>query len=1181
MQHRRAVSWTAALAAAVVATTITWVAPATAAPAQAVAPQVAVAQADTTSPLCGATGTSLSGSGCRYATVGTDTFRAPYYQPNVTFTTYGARSSGTFRESHDWGGMSKGTLKLTPGASYQVNVGGPARGDRQEFGGFNGGGDSGRTSFENGQPFQGGDGGGGASDVREGSYGLTDRLIVAGGGGGFGGCTSEGCITGGAGGGANGFDGDNGIGSSGGGGGSQIQAGRSPGNAGSAGRGFGGNGGSGPVALAQSGAGGGGGYFGGGGSGAVVGAVDPSGGGGGSGYITPRATDTSSRTGGQVDAYPLPTDRLDIQGEKDGRGLVTATWPGGPTTANVTVTASPSGKVDPDTMVTLTTKVTTSTGVAPVGQIRFVDYSKAGGSTSPSAPDACPCSNITGNFVTTPDDGTYVKRIRAGSLPFGPDHAIVAIFDDLYGEIPLTRSAPATYSVNGAPPPGVDLGLTLTGTPDPMRVGSELTYTFGVTNYSDTAATQVRPTVSVRNVFGNDVVLDLSKTSSFCRPPIEGDTSVLCDFGDLAPGATETATIVVRPQKVGDQVASASLFRPAQTDPNPDNDFVEISTRVEAGDPPPPAEPTVSLGLLKTAPSRVDLGDVFTYSLDAYNGGPDTATGVTTTDVLPEGVTFVADGTSSRCSHASGTVTCDVGELLEGQSRGVEIAVRADRLGTVSNTATVAADQRDVDPSGNTSTATTVVREVPPPADLSIVKTAPARGVFRNDLVYTVAVTNNGPNAASEVVATDVLPSDVRFKSTGTSSSCRANFQQTTVTCDFGEVANGATETAQIVVIPDGVKRISNTATVDGGEPDPDPSNNSSTASTLVQDPFSPADLSIDKTASSSTVTVGDDITYELEVTNENTDNTSAFRVQATDTLPEGVTFKSADPGCTHRSGTVTCDLEQIFGAQSKTVEIVVTADRAGQVSNTATVEGGGVDPTEANDTSTAIVQVAGKPQAGTVGFAVTNHPVTEGGTASVTVTRTDGSDGSVSVGYATGNGTATAGDYTPTSGTLVFADGETTKTFTVATTQDSNVEPDETVSLRLSDATGGVTLGGAEATVTIVNDDVAPPPGPRCTIGSLTETKPVKLTGTARPDVICGGSGNDVITGGAGNDIIIGGGGNDTLQGGSGNDTIHGGAGRDRILGGSGNDTIVSGGGKDVIDGGSGRDTIDGRRDR
>ncbi|RYY44497.1 MAG: DUF11 domain-containing protein, partial [Actinomycetales bacterium] len=895
-------------------------------------------------------------------------------------------------------------------------------------------------------------------------------------------------------------------------------AGRSPGNAGSAGRGFGGTGGSGPIALAQSGAGGGGGYFGGGGSGAVVGAFDPSGGGGGSGYITPRATDTSSKTGGQVDAYPLPTDRLDIQGEKDGRGLITATWPGGPVSANVTVTASPSGPVDPDTIVTLTTKVTTSTGVTPVGNIRFVDYTKANGSTSPNAPGACPCSNITGDFIDSTQDGTYVKRVRAGSLPYGTDHAIVAIFDDRYSEIPQTRSAPATYSVNVPPPPGVDLGLTLTGAPNPVKSGSDLTYTLDVSNYSTTAATSVKPDVFVRNVFGNDVVLDLAKTSSFCRTTIDGATAVTCDFGDLAAGATESATIVARPLKVGDQVASASLFRPAQTDPNPDNDFIEISTVVEAADPPPPTDPSADLSVSVQAPARVDDGDGFLYKIGSYNAGPDTASDVTITDVLPDGVTFDPDTTSPECTNDAGTVTCDAGDYEPGRIKNVTIGVTADQVGTVSNTATIQGDLDDPSSANNSSTATTVVRTPPPPTDLSIVKTAPSRVVYRADLVYKIAVTNNGTDAAAEVEATDVLPDGTRFKSAGTSSACQPDFLQRVVTCDFGTVAAGATETAEIVVVSDVVRRVSNTATVAGDTADPDPTNNSSTASTLVQDPNSPADLSIRKSAGVLQAEVGDDITYELEVGYAGPANTAAFRVTAIDELPDGVTFKreGTSDACTEVSGTVTCDLDQIFGGTSKTVEIVVTATRASTVSNTATVEGLGVDPDPTNDAATAVVQVTAPPEPGALGFATSDVEVDEGGTATVTVERTGGTDGSVSVDYATGNGTAGSSDYTSATGTLAFADGETTKTFTVATTQDTAVESDETVDLTLSDPTGGASLGGDDATVTIIDDDEEPePPVEPGTVGFSVTNTDVDEGGTATVTVErTGGSDGNVTVG-------------------------------------------------------------------
>jgi hypothetical protein len=117
----------------------------------------------------------------------------------------------------------------------------------------------------------------------------------------------------------------------------------------------------------------------------------------------------------------------------------------------------------------------------------------------------------------------------------------------------------------------------------------------------------------------------------------------------------------------------------------------------------------------------------------------------------------------------------------------------------------------------------------------------------------------------------------------------------------------------------------------------------------------------------------------------------------------------------------------------------------------------------------------------GTLAFATAAISQAEGhsGTtnATITVTRTGGSNGAVSVSYATSNGTATAGsDYTATSGSLTWADGDAaSKSFTVAIAGDTNFETDETVTLALSGATGGASLGTAAATLTITNDDAAP----------------------------------------------------------------------------------------------------------
>ena len=84
-----------------------------------------------------------------------------------------------------------------------------------------------------------------------------------------------------------------------------------------------------------------------------------------------------------------------------------------------------------------------------------------------------------------------------------------------------------------------------------------------------------------------------------------------------------------------------------------------------------------------------------------------------------------------------------------------------------------------------------------------------------------------------------------------------------------------------------------------------------------------------------------------------------------------------------------------------------------------------------------------------------------------------------VSVNWSTADGTATAGtDYVAGTGTLSWAAGDPlTKTITVQVNGDTTVEPDETLSVTLSAATGGTIAGPGSATGTILNDDVAVPP--------------------------------------------------------------------------------------------------------
>ncbi|HEX2700923.1 MAG TPA: Calx-beta domain-containing protein [Acidimicrobiales bacterium] len=127
---------------------------------------------------------------------------------------------------------------------------------------------------------------------------------------------------------------------------------------------------------------------------------------------------------------------------------------------------------------------------------------------------------------------------------------------------------------------------------------------------------------------------------------------------------------------------------------------------------------------------------------------------------------------------------------------------------------------------------------------------------------------------------------------------------------------------------------------------------------------------------------------------------------------------------------------------------------------------------TSLNGGDFALVRVEGD-----VGGTITDVTVTEGdaGTTNAvfSVTLSAAATVPVSIQYATADVTATAGvDYAASAGTITFAVGETLKSITVPVVGDTNVEPDETFLVNLTNATNLGTLD-VSGTATITNDDV------------------------------------------------------------------------------------------------------------
>ncbi|MFZ6031095.1 MAG: DUF7507 domain-containing protein [Chloroflexota bacterium] len=353
----------------------------------------------------------------------------------------------------------------------------------------------------------------------------------------------------------------------------------------------------------------------------------------------------------------------------------------------------------------------------------------------------------------------------------------------------------------------------------------------------------------------------------------------------------------------------------------------------------------------RAAPNPVVAGNALTYTVTVFNSGNITAMGVRITDTLPAEVTF--QSASPGCSHNTGQVICDIGEMITGteESRVIVVRVDPDAGGTITNQAVVGSESPDPNPANNTATVQTTVNQQ---ADLQIMKSANLGTVLAgNTLTYTLSLHNGGPSTATGVRITDTLPSAVTFQS---ASGCSHTAGE--VVCNVGSMAVNADATRTIVVRVDPAftGTIGNAATAAAVTTDPNPANNVGTVNTTVN---AAADLRLNKTGTPTTVVAGNLLTYTLSLHNAGPSDALAVTVQ--DTLPSGVTFQSASAGCSHVAGQVTCNLAGLLtnGNANRTVVVRVNSSTTAALSNSATVSANTDDPNSANNTGTTNTAVS------------------------------------------------------------------------------------------------------------------------------------------------------------------------------------------------------------------------------
>lgn len=118
-------------------------------------------------------------------------------------------------------------------------------------------------------------------------------------------------------------------------------------------------------------------------------------------------------------------------------------------------------------------------------------------------------------------------------------------------------------------------------------------------------------------------------------------------------------------------------------------------------------------------------------------------------------------------------------------------------------------------------------------------------------------------------------------------------------------------------------------------------------------------DLALEKSASPEPVLTGQELMYTLVISNIGP--MTATNVMVTDTLPMSVTFVSATPSqgsCGEAGGNVTCALGQLGKGSQATVEIIVEADAAGTITNSAVVTANELDYIPNNNEASVVSTV-------------------------------------------------------------------------------------------------------------------------------------------------------------------------------------------------------------------------------
>jgi len=430
-----------------------------------------------------------------------------------------------------------------------------------------------------------------------------------------------------------------------------------------------------------------------------------------------------------------------------GNNSVTVVDPVGDS-ADLAITNSPNPVPVPAGTNITYTQVVTNNGPSTATSVTMTEITPPNTTfqslTSPGGTWSCSTPSIGGTGTISCTDASFapgtatftiVLRVTAGTAAGTAINDTATVSSSVSDSNSANNSATAADVVATATQ--ADLVVTDSASPTSVAAGSNVTYTQSVTNQGP-AATSAGMTFTQTTPPNTNFqsIVSPGGTWSCVTPSVGGTGTITCtNSGSLAVNGTANFTLVLQVNSgtpSGTSITDTVTSTAANIVPGLTTNTASTTVIVANAN-------SADVAIVKTAtPNPVTQDTLLTYTLAVSNNGPASATNVTVTDTLPSTVTYESSTTTQgTCSEAGGTVTCQLGTMLNAGTATITVVTLPTASGIVTNTATVTADQADSNTANNTSTWSETV-------------TAPTKV----SLVSFSAHAASGKTGANEVVLT-------------------------------------------------------------------------------------------------------------------------------------------------------------------------------------------------------------------------------------------------------------------------------------------------------------------------------------------------------------------------------------------------------------------------------------------